>query len=86
MPRKYNYTPQEYAALCKYVSDYINFFYKPENLRLDKPMIWPYHCIEHSSGHKVAWELQEFLERWHERENTESTGRFWEGYSAVIWC
>jgi nicotinamidase-related amidase len=63
-PRNYNFTPEEYRQLRDYVLGYINVFYNAENLRLDKPMIWPYHCIEGSSGHRVAWELQEFLERW----------------------
>ncbi len=70
-PRNYNYTPEEYSQLCEYVRSYINFFYTAENLRLDKPMIWPNHCIERSSGHGVGWELREFLERWvHHGDNT----------------
>jgi nicotinamidase-related amidase len=70
-PRNYNYTSEAYNELCDYVLDYINFFYTAENLRLDKPMIWPNHCIEGSSGHGVARELQEFLELWERHgENT----------------
>ena len=67
-PRHYGYTPQEYATLCAYVQDYIKFFYQPANILKQKPMIWPHHCIERSRGHRVAAELQKFLERWVNRE------------------
>ena len=71
-PRKYDYNDEEYEQLCHYVRGYINFFYTAENLRLDKPMIWPNHCIEDSPGHQVAAELQHFLERW--RQHGDDTG------------
>jgi nicotinamidase-related amidase len=63
-PRRYEYTSREYAAMCTYVQDYIKFFYQPKNKLKQKPMIWPNHCIEKSRGHRVAAELQLFLERW----------------------
>jgi len=63
-PRHDGYSDQEYARLCAYVQDYIKFFYEPANILKQKPMIWPYHCLEGSRGHMVAQELQEFLERW----------------------
>jgi nicotinamidase-related amidase len=63
-PRRYGCSDLEYAALLNYVREYISFFYLPANLHLQKPTIWPYHCIEGQAGHRVAAELQEFLDRW----------------------
>lgn len=62
--RPRNYRAQVHENLCTYVRDYINFFYQKNNMHLQKPMIWPNHCIEKSPGHRVASELQEFLQRW----------------------
>ena len=70
-PRNYGVTQEEYNMLYEYVHDYIQFFYKDGNSHLQKPMIWPNHCIEGTEGHKVASELYMFLENW--KRNGQST-------------
>ena len=72
VPRHYGVTQEEYNVLYEYVHDYIKFFYKDGNSHLQKPMIWPNHCIEGTKGHQVASELHIFLERW--KQNAHDTG------------
>jgi nicotinamidase-related amidase len=58
------YEQKSYAALCKYVYNYLNFYSSPENKHNQLAWIWPNHCIEGTNGHRIAQELHSFLKKW----------------------
>jgi nicotinamidase-related amidase len=58
------YEKSSYDNLCVYVHNYLKFYDSPENKHNQLPWIWPNHCIEGTSGHRIAQELQCFLDKW----------------------
>jgi nicotinamidase-related amidase len=63
IPKQYNDNDNEYKALRDYVDKYIRFYSTTHSKHGLVPWIWKYHCILETYGHKVAEELQNFLNK-----------------------
>lgn len=66
-PRMYD--APSYPDLCKYVNEYLHFYdrdvdgnCKSANKKGQFAWIWKNHCLEETSGHKIAAELQTELD------------------------
>lgn len=64
-PRKYD--EGQYDALLKYVKEYIEFYYTPENKHGLFPWIWRNHCLEGTNGHEVVRELKACLDKYSDK-------------------